>query len=60
MAVPGGLRGNRPTRIADTLQEAQIPNRISSSGRRRPDRFNLDQPRWLVPRGPSGTAVNCN
>jgi hypothetical protein len=36
------------------------PNRISSSGRGRPDRFNLDQRPWLVPREPSCTAVNCN
>jgi len=36
------------------------PNRISSSGQYRPDRFNLDQSSWLVPRGPSCTAVNCN
>ena len=36
------------------------PNRISSSGRGRPDRFNLDQRSWPVLREPSCTVVNCN
>jgi hypothetical protein len=35
------------------------PRRISSSGRGRPDRFNLDQRSWPVLREPSCTAVNC-
>jgi hypothetical protein len=43
MAVPGGLRSHRPTRIADTLREAHIPNRISSSGHGSSDQFKLDQ-----------------
>jgi hypothetical protein len=36
------------------------PNRISSSGRDRPDRFKLDQPPWPVLLGRHRTAVNCN
>jgi hypothetical protein len=39
---------------------ARTQNRISSSDRGRPDRFNLDQCPWPVLRGPSCTAVNCN
>ena len=34
--------------------------RINSSGRGRPDRFNLDQRSWPVLREPSCTVVNCN
>jgi len=36
------------------------PNRISSSGRGRPDRFKLDRLRWSVFGGRCCTAVNCN
>jgi hypothetical protein len=35
-------------------------NRISNSGRSRPDRFGLDQRRWSVCPGRSRPAVNCN
>jgi hypothetical protein len=36
------------------------PNRISSSARGCPDRFNLDQPPWPVFAGWPRTVVNCN
>jgi hypothetical protein len=36
------------------------PNRISSSGRGRPKRFNLDRRQWLVLTGRFRTMVNCN
>ena len=36
------------------------PNRISSSGYGRPDRFKLDQPSGLVGPGRHGTVVNSN
>lgn len=39
---------------------ARNPNRISSSGRCRPDRFHLDQRPGPVPCGSPCTTVNCN
>ena len=40
--------------------ERANPNRISSSARGCPDRFNLDQPPWSVFAGWPRTVVNCN
>jgi hypothetical protein len=39
---------------------AREPNRISSSGRGRPKRFNLDRRQWLVLTGRFRTMANCN